>query len=236
MSVVGEFPGVNAMRRRAIRGPINELDKSTIVSLYPKEIFQRNPTIQPGEFLIPAGTVDKPGILVVGPSSWWRDVDEDQPLLEIPVSSVQIAESVVRDYCNSVLGVNGSDATMGVFYVAGEHTREEIKKNFAGPLAKAVATQKKWYENLVKMGDSLWARSNGNPLAIDENMRTAAKQLGQTNKDWLKDFQAVDMVRCYACGSLKHPDYAVCMTCRAIDPKHAKAADIRFHQAIEGKG
>jgi hypothetical protein len=76
------------------------MDKTTIVSIYPNEIIETKPTIQPGRFVIPAGSFEKPSITVVGPSSWWREIDMDQPLLEIPVSSVQIADSVIKDYCN----------------------------------------------------------------------------------------------------------------------------------------
>ena len=241
MSVVGEFPGLNALRRRAIRGPINPIDKSTVVSLYPNDIHHRNPTIQPGEFLVPGGNKDNPGILVVGPSSWWRDVDEDQPLLEIPVSSIQIAESIVKDYCNAVLGVNGSSTSMGVFYVPGcvqnekgevklLETKEWVKKNFATELNKALELQKNWYIQLSKMADSLWARSNGNPLSIGDDMRFAAQQLGYIDKEWLKDHRATGMVRCNACGSLKNPDYPVCMSCRAVDMEHPKAKNLKFAQ------
>lgn len=228
MSVVGEFPGINSLRRRAIRGPINPMDKSTVVSIYPREILHKNCTVQPGEFLIPAGDAEKPGILVVGPSSWWRDIDEAQPLLEIPVSSIQIAESIVRDYCNAVLGVNGNTTTMGVFYLPGKVTVNEVKSDYSKELARAQETQRNWFEELCKLADSLWARSNGNPLAIGDDMRFAAQQLGKIDKDWLKDHRSAGMIRCIACGSLKNPDYPVCMTCRAINPTHPLAKSIKF--------
>ena len=78
------FAAFKQARKKTVRAPVNPMDKCTIISIYPKDIHERKLTVQPGEFHIPAGTPEKPSILVVGPSSWWRDVGEDEPLLEIP--------------------------------------------------------------------------------------------------------------------------------------------------------
>lgn len=229
---VGAFPGINDWKRRTIRGPINPLDKSTVVSIFPKAIEEKKCTIQPGIFNIPAGTIEKPGILIVGPSSWWRDIDEDQPLLEIPVSSLQIADSVVRDYLNGYLACNMDSHMPGLFYVMGCKTdtkgqpdviatQKWVKEEYKSELEKAQQRQMNWYTLLIKMADSLWARSNGNPLAIADDMRMAAKELNLTaTKDWMKEFQMVDMVRCKACGSLKNPQFPVCASCHFPDPEH----------------
>src|SRR5215510_6991625 len=130
MSIVGQFPGLHSFKRRLIRAPANPLDKCTIVSIYPKDVDEYKCTIQPGRFKIPAGSLQKPSLLVVGPSSWWREVDEDQPLLEIPVSSIQIADSVVRDYCVGLLAYNGQQAAPGLFYIPGDLTVEKIQKEY----------------------------------------------------------------------------------------------------------
>src|SRR5262245_7486613 len=174
--MVGAFPGMD-WKRRAIRAPVNEFDKSTVVSICPKELNDRKPTIQPGHFILGPGSLEHPSVLVVGPSSWWRDVDVDQPLLEIPVSSIQIAESVVRYWCNGIIASNMSDTMPGYFYVPGEFTSESIKKEKAHLLKAAQEKQHRWFTLLVKMADSLWARSNGNPLAISDDMRLAAREL-----------------------------------------------------------
>jgi hypothetical protein len=106
--------------RRTIRAESNPLDKSTVVSIYPRELVERKPTIQPGIFTIPAGSIEKPTLVVVGPSSWWRDIDIEQPLLEIVNGSVQVANSIVVDYCNGLLGCNMRDTMPGLFWVPGE--------------------------------------------------------------------------------------------------------------------
>ena len=241
MSVVGEFPGMASLKRRMIRGPKNVYDRATVVSIYPKELKEKKVTLDPGLFIVPPGTVEHPSVLVVGPSVWWREVDEEQPLLEIPVGAIMIAEAVVKDYCNGIFGCDMDSAMPGLFYLPGGQTKltdkgetvpdvpatiKWVKENFTKELKYAEERQKNWYRVLIKHADSLWARSNGNPLAIDDNMRMAAKELGQQTKDWLKDFQMVDMVRCVACGSLKNPTYPVCAACHFPDPSHPLTKDI----------
>lgn len=230
MSVVGEFPGQQAIHRRTIRGPVNPMDKTTICSIFPMEIIETKPTIQPGMFHIPAGSYENPTVVVVGPSSWWREIDLDQPLLEIPVSSVQIADSVIKDYCNGLLGCDMAGAMPGLFYIPGVFTLADIKKNYKHELDGALARQRNWYSALIKLADSLWSRSNGNPLAISDSMRLAAKEMNVT-KDWMKDFKMIDTVRCKACGSLRNPQFPVCPTCKAIDdPAKAKELGLTFAQ------
>src|SRR5258706_9506503 len=117
------------LNRQTVRAPVNPLDKSTVVSIYPRAIEETKYTIQPGVFKIPAGSYKEPSTLVVGPSSWWKELDESQPLLEIPVSSITIADSIVRDYCNGILCCNMGDATPGLFFIPGEHTVTQIQAN-----------------------------------------------------------------------------------------------------------
>lgn len=217
------------MNRQTVRAPVNPLDKSTIVSIYPKEIVETKPTIQPGIFTLLPGSYEKPSILVVGTSSWWKELDETQPMLEIPVSSIQIADSVVRDYTNGLLACNMGDCMPGLFYVPGEHTVDVIKKSFKHILDKINASQRNWFLALVRIADALWSRTNGNPLSISDDMRLAARELGLNNKEWLRDFQNVELVRCVACGALRNPLYPVCQTCHAIvDTEVAKKLDLKF--------
>jgi hypothetical protein len=231
MLQVGEFPGLANPNRRTIRAPINPLDKSTIVSLLPKAISERKATITPGLFEISPGSVENPSILVVGPSSWWREVDENQPLLEIPVSSIQIADAVVRDYANGLLACNMADQMPGLFYVPGDYTVERLRKDHANLISKYAAAQKKWFLELVRIADILWSRSNGNPLSISDDARLACRQLNITNKPWLGDIQTAELVRCVACGNLRNQQFPVCPVCKAIaDPVKAKELNIQFAQ------
>ncbi len=92
---VGEFGGMS--NRRIVRSVQNPMDRCTIISILPKAISEVKYTIEPGLFNIPPGTPEKPSTLVVGPSSWWKMIDSDQPMVEIPVSSISIADSVIKD-------------------------------------------------------------------------------------------------------------------------------------------
>jgi hypothetical protein len=226
------FPGFNDLRRRTNRAPVNPMDKSTVVSILPKYIIEIKPTIQPGTFEIRPGTYTDPSILVVGPSSWWKELDNDQPMLEIPVSSIRIADSIVKDYCNGILACNMGDTMPGLFYIPGEWDVTKIKKEKKAELDAAFARQNAWFKELVKMADILWARSNGNPLSISDDARLAAKELHlEAGKAWCKDLQTMELVRCKACGSLKNPLYPVCSTCKAIDdPAKAKELGLTFAQ------
>jgi len=230
MSTVGNFPGMD-YKRMTIRAPVNPLDKSTIVSILPKQIREIKYTIQPGVFELSPGSFDKPSLLVVGPSSWWKEMDEGQPFLEIPHSSIQVAHSVVRDYIVGMLGCDMGDRRPGLFYVPGEFqmTAFKARPDFSALMEQARDRQKNWFAELVRQADVLWARTNGNPLTISDDMKMAAKELGLNEKSWLKDFQAIGMVNCPACGTLKNPNYPVCQACKAItDPKKAAELGIKF--------
>jgi len=231
MSIVGEFPGISQINRRTLRAPVNPMDKCTVVSIFPKWVRESKATITPGFFEIPPGSFEKPSILVVGTSSWWKEIDEHQPLLEIPVSSIQVADSIVNDYCNCLLASNAGDQKPGIFYIPGEHTQDGLKKDHMPLLIDAQAKQKKWFMEIIRISDVMWSRSNGNPLSISDDARLACKQLNITQKPWLGDMQAAELIRCVACGALRNGQFPICQTCKAIaDPELAKKLNLTFAQ------
>lgn len=216
--------------------PVNEMDKCTIVSVFPKEIRQNSPTIFPGQFVIPAAEKDKFSLLVVGPSSWWKEMEEGQPYLEIPTSSVNMAKSIINDFSNGLLGFD-PDKAPGLFYVQGEWQKENISKYVERPTGKAFIDllnaarekQKRWFAEIVQIADVMWARTNGNPLSVDDNARMAAEMLGLKDKLWLKDTRMMEMTSCKACGHLVNPGFPVCSNCKAIvDPVRAKELGLQF--------
>lgn len=207
-----------ALRRRTIRAPVNPLDKCTIVSIYPRLIDEKKHTIEPGRFIIPPGSVKKPSILVVGPSSWWKEIDFEQPLLEIPNSSIQVAESIVRDYAVGIYGCDMSRSMPGLFWVPGSHNLQSIKENHTVELSNAIVKQERFYNVLVKHADGLWARTNGSPLVISDDMRLAARELNLADsKEWMRDFKiTTTMSPCPACGSLRKTEFPICPSCSTI--------------------
>lgn len=220
-------------RRRMVRTIKNPMDKCTIVSILPKPIREVKYTIDPGLFIIEPGTYKNPSTLIIGPSSWWRDVDAEQPLLEIPVSSVQVADSIINDYCNGMIGCDMVNARPGLFFVLGEATPEEIVTDYADSLEQCFDKQQNWFKNLIKQADALWARSNGNPLVLSNEMRLAAQELNLKDKPWLKDYRTYELVPCIACGTLRNPEYPVCGHCKFIDPTHplVQSGELKFAQA-----
>ena len=222
-----EFTNALLNKRRLIRAYKNPLDKCTIISIFPRALDEVKHTIEPGYFHIDAGSRERPSTLVVGSSSWWKDIDADQPMLEIPNSSIQIADSIIKDYCNGMLGCDMGEAMPGLFFVLGEKSLPQIIMEYKKKLDEMEKKQKNWYQILVKLADSLWARTQGNPLVIWDLMRVAAQDLGM-DRPWVKDFQSAELVRCAFCGGMRNNAYPICPTCKAIDPKHPLAGEIKF--------
>jgi hypothetical protein len=224
------FPGLESMNRRTIRANVNPLDKCTIVSIYPRTFTETKVTLQPPTYTVPAGTYEKPGILVVESASYWVEIDAQQPLLEVPTPSITMADSIVKDWMNGLLACNMGDATPGLFYVQGKKSVEEVKKDHKSELDLARIKQDNWYKALVKLGDVMWSRTNGNPIAISDDMRFAAKELGE-QREWMRDFEKIGLIRCVACGNLRDPRYPICSVCKAIaDPEMAKKLNLTFAQ------
>ena len=195
------------------------MDKCTIFSIYPRDITEKKITLFPYNYLIPGGSEEKPGRLVVGTGSWWRDVDPDQPLIEIPVSSIVVAESVVTDYCKGIYGYTVKLRSPGVFFIPGELTVQQLKSTtHIHRLNQAAKEQKAWYQYLCEAADALWARTNGNPLSIMDDMKFAASELGYA-RDWMKNHIAVSLIRCINCGELRNPEFPTCKHCHTIVDK-----------------
>lgn len=203
------------MNRRTDRAPVNPMDKATVFSIYPVEVNEKKVTLQPGAFQIPAGSYDKPARLLVGPSSWWRELSLEEPLLEIPVSSLLIAESIVRDFCNGMIACDMGECMPGLFFIPGDIQTFELVEKYKGILETAKRKQDNWYNKLIDEADILWARTNGNPLSISDDMRRAAVALG-AQKDWAKNTGKIDLKRCVACGNLNNSNVVICPNCKII--------------------
>lgn len=226
MSTVGSGFGAFTRTTQSVRRPVNPMDKSTIVSIVPRKMVEIKPTVFPGRWIIPGvAKSDDFELLVVHPSSWFREIDESQPLLEIPHTSYQMAESIITDCCNGMLAVNMVDRMPGLFFIAGEWNKKNIASAtsngrpdgipFKTLLESARSKQNNWFLELVRLADIDWARTQGNPLSISDDSRMAAERLGIT-KPWAVDFKAVSLENCKSCGEMINPQYPVCRYCKAI--------------------
>lgn len=228
---------VFAPQRRVQRMPINQLDKCTLVSLFPRKIVEIKETIFPGRFEIPAAPPNGFSHLVIGQSSFFREENDiTSPLLEVPTGSVTMARSIIRDWANGLIGCNMGDKMPGLFYIQGSYNEltiveakdPETGKSFKTLYDEANIRQKNWFLELVRIADIDWARTQGNPRSISDDSRLAAEQLGLA-KTWMQDFASITKVNCRACGELINPEYPVCRYCHAVvDVKKATDLGIVF--------
>ena len=184
--------------KRKIRVSKSTSDKSTIVSLYPKDIPVREyHTVFPGKFKIPYGTLEAPGTLVIGVSTFTKTVPETDESIEVPVGSSDMAASILNDYFKS-LEANGANARPGIFYVEGAYDSKSIMKHpeWNARSKDAITKQLAWYKILIKKADVNWSRTRGNPLSISNDARVAAELLGLKEKPWMNDFKTMEMVAC----------------------------------------
>lgn len=225
MTAIATFPPSN---RRAIRGPISPLDKCTVVSIFPRPVYEVKATLQPTLYELEPGSYSEPTILVVGTACYWVEIDEKQPLLEVPVNAPLVASSICNDFMNGMIECDMSESKPGLFFVPGENSVKTVREKFQSLLDKAKVRQDNWYNRLVKQADSLWSRTNGNPLAIDELMRLAARELG-IERDWVNKMSVTStLVPCVACGTPRNDKYPVCPNCKHVDRELAKKLGITF--------
>lgn len=230
-----------AVRIHYSKAPDNPMDRCTIVSVYPRPIKENKPMVHPSVWEMPALPVEKINtdfnISVVAPTSWWKEMEDGQPWLEIVTNSMIMADSWIKDYCK-MLGVEWGVRQPGLFWVPGKHNKISIQtykneltgETFEQLLAKARRLQEEFYKEIVRLADVMWARTNGNPLTISDDARLGAEILGVSkHKAWMQDFKAYELSNCKACGHMINPMYPICSNCRAIvNEDRAKELGIKF--------
>lgn len=233
-------------RHSPSRIPKNPMDVCTIVSIYPSPIHDHKPTVFPSDHHIPGAIEGDFNILVVRGASWFKEMEEGQPVLEIPISSYQVAEAIIRDNVTNSQLAYSPGVGPGLFFVPGEWTKKNIiaaktpdikneidivieaGKTFPELLAHAREQQKRWFMEIVTLADVMWSRTNGNPLTISRDARVAAERLKLT-KPWMQDFVTVEKTSCPACGQLLNPSYPICPNCKVVvNAEKAKELNLVF--------
>lgn len=202
-------------QRKITRGNPNPLDVSTIVSIFPQDVHEYKPTCFPGEFWIPKGTYEKPSVTHIGQSYWVAGGVGDMPEIEVPQSSIVMADSIIKDFANSLFGITVGVKVPGLFYVLGKQEVKDIKKEL---LDTAKRKQDEWFHELVRVADILWVRTNGNPTAVSELNILAGKTLGM-EKPWMSKVLHQEMTKCVACQTLINASVIVCPNCKVIVDK-----------------
>lgn len=217
---------------QVLKQPKNPMDRCTIVSIFPCVVEDRKVTLDPGYFKIEAGSFQNPAVLIVGSSSWYRAMYETNEVLEIPNSSILIAEDLINGYCNSAPDAIVGAAIPGLFYVVGEKTQADIKLNHKTELEAARIKQNAYWKNCINSADKMWARSNGNPMAISDQARIAVRELGidPKSKPWMGTIEGLaNIANCPACGAMINKQFPVCSNCKTvIDKKRAEELGLTF--------
>lgn len=190
------------------------MNKSTIVSLIPFDIHEQKP-LYPGDFFIPAVKDGDIEVLVIGDSVSFSYIDEHRGTMKIPVPSEEIAKAVVNDYENSQLARTAENGP-GIFFVPGEHTKQEIKLKFRDEVTKYRNRQVRWFTSLVKAADDTWEKTRQHKT-ISDIERYAANYLN-LDRAWLISPQ---MTKCVACKTTVEEGAVICPNCRAVLNKEA---------------
>jgi len=217
--------------------PKNPRDKATIVSIYPREIVDFKPTLFPGRFIISAAEIGDFSLLVVEGSSYYiASRNERQPPNEIQVSSVVLAESIIKDSVPS-MNLVSANRRPGVFWIPGDYDRNNIHKyvhddgrSFSDLLNTAKVQQMEYFTEVINEADYFWAASNGSPKSIPQDAKLAAKIMGlEKNKPWMANQIASELSPCPACGEMINKVYPVCKFCHnVIDKDKAKELNLVF--------
>lgn len=216
--------------------PKNPMDKSTIVSIYPKEIVDIKPTLFPGRFVVPAADDNDFSLLVVSGSSYYLPSPiENQPPTEVQVNSWSLAQSILNDSIPSV-NLATSNARPGVFAIPGEFNKITILhyvhsdgRKFSELLEVARAWQRNYWTALIDEADYYWSKG-ANPKNIPDDAKMAAHIMGlEKVKPWMSNLVASSLINCMACGEMINPAFPVCKHCHAIvNVDLAKKLDIHF--------
>lgn len=182
------------------------------------------PGLFPRTYEIPAATghfTDSfvPGVLII--EDGFHDIPQlDYKTIRVTVPAIEIARSVVNDYCTAQLQVS-EVALPGMFALDSGYQASEVVVMFENELGAALERHTAWCRNLVKMGDDLWNISKQS-RHISTTMRNAAKFL-QLQREWLSDATPIMTAKCPACFSIIEQGASICKHCHAVLDKERAA-------------
>jgi hypothetical protein len=186
---------------------------ATVVSLFPEEISEAKPGLYPGYFVIPAAPIDGLSFLPVGDSVYYQETKNDQQT-QVRVAYDTVAESIVGDFQRGHIGRIPDVAEPGVFWIPGQYVDEQSIRNLFGPtILKAEQMQLKWFEELVKIADDTWSRTNRHS-SVSHLQRMAAQRLA-ISRPWVLRTGESDNT-CPYCKSEVPFGAIKCPTCREV--------------------
>lgn len=193
---------------------------ATIVSIIPCRIEANNPTIHPGNFIIPASQDSIPSILHVKEAGHdvYMGCERNPRYMRIKLPPYEVARGIIEQFVGSVIATQ-DNAQPGIFYVPGKYESNEIEVRFPEELMKAKVQQKNWFLELVKMADDDWQKSNHRHSAISNLQRDAATFLG-FKREWVDAIKSnpelLNLVPCKFCTFIINKAAIVCPNCKNI--------------------
>jgi len=183
---------------------------ATLVSILPCELRETKPG-NPGSFVMPAVPKGEVEVLVLRSADAPYYVDYERGSIKMHGDPELVLKSVVEDYIRATIYVT-VDAHPGLFYVLGDKTQADIKKDHRVELENANRKQNNWFEKLVKAADDTWQRVRRHNVISDQH-RIAAHRLG-LKREWADILAPSDTVECEYCTTLISGKAVVCPQCR----------------------
>lgn len=191
------------------------MDKATIVSIFPYEIFQRHVKMMPSATRIPACEDENlPVCHVLGSYSYDRYV-LDGKSIRVPVTAFNQANGIVRTFKKSIFYGHRSEGRIpGVEVFDGEISTARFIKEYADKHAEMIESQLKWYNALIELADNDWSIKEDKRF-ITRLQVDAARRL-KLDKPWAKDAVSERRTQCTFCYGHIHPEAAICIHCKNI--------------------
>lgn len=187
----------------------------TVVSACPFGINEFRPGVIPDRYLIepadPKNGIIK--VLAVDDANRLRYI-RDGESVHLPVSSEELARSIVNDLIVSIPGFDPvTDSKPALFFVEGAKSVTDIKEDYKPELSKALESQVRWFKILVRQAEDEWSAYHQHRM-ISDQQRYAAAYLG-LEREWAKEDNAI-LTKCPACMTLIEEAALVCRACSTI--------------------
>lgn len=176
-----EMDGAYIPPQQVVIASIYPLDCSTYIS--------RRAPIQ--TFLVPRGTLEKPGILIVG-DTWESDyAGQQRGIVNKRILAEHTADHIVKDLTEAIFEASASErAYPGIFKCKGpQPTADEIEY--------AAGTQHRFWLRLIAQARKFAVDKRH--MDIQEKHRMAAREEGVTGEDWVQEISRDAMKKCSWC-------------------------------------
>lgn len=194
---------------------------STICSMLPYELVESKPGLNPNEFTIKKAEKGKFTLTII-PNNVFYLINPD-PLsdakdvrnIKVPVPSIEVAQSIIQDYINSLLAVQPPNAVPGLFAVAGDwKDYKEFALKHINEITFYRMAQTTWFQNLVAIADDFWSKTHS-PASIGDIQRDACRELGYV-RDWLNPTPSELQEKCPVCKNTVNTGALKCVSCGHI--------------------